>query len=60
MAQQFRAQIRRSKPQAIREIVQHALREAATAATPNGAIDVLGDALLELERLVERRRVRAH
>ncbi|HLX00682.1 MAG TPA: hypothetical protein VKS80_01045 [Trinickia sp.] len=40
------------KPHAVHDIVQHALRSAATATTTNGAIDALGDALLELERLV--------
>jgi hypothetical protein len=36
----------------VHDIVQHALRSAATATTANGAIDALGDALLELERLL--------
>jgi hypothetical protein len=52
MAQQSRPQGVQPKPHAVHEIVQHALRSAATAATANGAIDALGDALLELERLV--------
>ncbi|CAL8474805.1 hypothetical protein [Caballeronia sp. S22] len=33
-------------------IVQEALRSAATAATTNGAIDLLGEALVKLDRLL--------
>jgi hypothetical protein len=52
MAQQFTSKSRQPDPEVIHEIVQHALRSAATASTASSAIDVLGDALLEVERLV--------
>lgn len=42
------------------EIVQHALRSAAVASTPNDAIDVLGEALLELEKMMAVSRAQAH
>lgn len=60
MAQQSRPQVGQAKPHAVHEIVQHALRSAATASTANGAIDALGEALLELERLVGNRGQRTH
>ncbi|MDB5787455.1 MAG: hypothetical protein JWQ50_7370 [Caballeronia mineralivorans] len=60
MAQQPRALGRRLKPHAVHEIVQHALRSAATASTAEGAIDALGEALLELERLVGNSSQRTH
>ncbi|AUT66412.1 hypothetical protein [Paraburkholderia terrae] len=60
MAQQLTSQIGQPKTEVVREIVQHALRNAATASTSNGAIDVLGEALLELERLVAHRSVCTH
>ncbi|MGT2477256.1 hypothetical protein [Paraburkholderia terrae] len=44
----------------VHEIVQHALRSAATASTVNSAIDVLGEALLELERLVVLKKSLTH
>ncbi|MFL9965190.1 hypothetical protein PQR02_29900 [Paraburkholderia sediminicola] len=58
MAQQLMSQIGQSKTGVVHEIVQHALRIAATASTSNGAIDALGDALLQVERLVTHRSVR--
>jgi hypothetical protein len=60
MAQQPRARGEQLKPHAVHEIVQHALRSAATASTANGAIDALGEALLELERLVGNSSQRTH
>lgn len=60
MAQQVTFQFGQSKGEVVHEIVQHALRSAATASTANSAIDVLGEALLELERLVAHRSVRTH
>ena len=51
MAHQFTTQSGRFKPN-IHAIVQEALRSAAVASTPNSAIDVLGDALLQLERMI--------
>ncbi|TCF96964.1 hypothetical protein BZM26_34465 [Paraburkholderia strydomiana] len=51
MAHQIMSQIGSSNTEVIHEIVQHALRSAATVSTTNGAIDVLGQALLEVERL---------
>lgn len=50
----------KAKPESAHEIVQDALRNAATASTPNGAIDLLGDALLELERLLALNSERVH
>lgn len=47
MAQQSRPQGVQPKPHAVHDIVQHALRSAATATAANGAIDALGGALLE-------------
>jgi hypothetical protein len=52
MEKQFIARIGKAKPESAHQIVQAALRSAATASTPNGAIDLLGEALLELERLL--------
>jgi hypothetical protein len=52
MAQQLTYPIGPLNTEVIHEIVQCALRSAATASTANGAIDVLGQALLEVERLV--------
>ncbi|TDY23081.1 hypothetical protein B0G81_3412 [Paraburkholderia sp. BL6665CI2N2] len=49
-----------SNTEVIHDIVQHALRSAATASTTNGAIDVLGQALLEVERLAVRPSVLTH
>ena len=60
MVQRTRVQIGQSKTEVIHEIVQYALRCAATAPTPNRAIDVLGEALLELERLVAHVSMRMH
>lgn len=60
MAQQPRAHGWQLKPHAVHEIVQNALRSAATASTANGAIDALGEALLELERLVGNSSLRTH
>jgi len=52
METQFIARIGKARPESAHQIVQAALRSAATASTPNGAIDLLGEALLELERLL--------
>ncbi|MFT0170742.1 hypothetical protein ACLKMY_17295 [Paraburkholderia mimosarum] len=52
MGKQFIARIDKARPESAHQIVQAALRSAATASTPNGAIDLLGEALLELERLL--------
>jgi len=52
MENQFIARIGNARPESAHQIVQAALRSAATASTPNGAIDLLGEALLELERLL--------
>ena len=59
MAQQLTSPSEQSDTKVIHEIVQHALRSAATASTESRAIDVLGDALLKLERLIANTRVRA-
>jgi len=50
--QQLIVKIGKAKPEIAHQIVQAALRSAATASTPNRAIDLLGDALLEVERLL--------
>lgn len=60
MAQLIMSVSRQPRTEVIHEIVQHALRSAATASNSNVAIDVLGDALLELERLVALRSVLPH
>jgi hypothetical protein len=60
MAQQPTPQSGQSDTEVIHEIVQHALRSAATASTESGAIDVLGDALLGLERLIANTSVLMH
>ncbi|MHB9841781.1 hypothetical protein Q8F57_044105 [Paraburkholderia terrae] len=60
MAEQFTLQFRQPENGVVHEIVQHALRNAATASTVNSAIDVLGEALLELERLVAFRSEQTH
>ncbi|MEX3789545.1 hypothetical protein [Paraburkholderia sp. BR14374] len=52
MEKQFIARIGKARPESAHRIVRAALRSAATASTPNGAIDLLGEALLELERLL--------
>jgi len=52
------ARIGKAKEQNAHQIVQDALRNAATASTPNTAIDLLGEALLELERLLARKSAR--
>ncbi|MBB5398798.1 hypothetical protein [Paraburkholderia youngii] len=52
MEKPFIAMIGKARPESAHQIVQAALRSAATASTPNGAIDLLGEALLELERLL--------
>ncbi|RKU04441.1 hypothetical protein C7H84_05895 [Burkholderia sp. Nafp2/4-1b] len=49
----FNARLVEAKHQTAHKIVQHALKSAAIADTLNGAIDVLGDALLELELMIE-------
>ena len=60
MEKQLIARIGKAKPEDVHQIVQEALRGAATAATPNSAIDTLGDALLELERLLGIKSERVH
>ncbi|MCX5540477.1 hypothetical protein M3A49_13395 [Paraburkholderia sp. CNPSo 3076] len=52
------ARMGKAKTQNAHRIVQYALRSAATASTPDTAIDLLGEALLELERLLARRSAR--
>ncbi|WP_321923470.1 hypothetical protein [Burkholderia sp. BCC1998] len=56
----FNAQLIEAKHRTAHKIVQHALKSAAIAETLNGAIDVLGDALLELELMIEQRGPWAH
>ncbi|MCP3705678.1 hypothetical protein M3I54_01500 [Paraburkholderia sp. CNPSo 3274] len=60
MEKQCIAAIGKAKPESAHQIVQDALRSAATASTPNGAIDLLGEALLELERLLALNGARVH
>ncbi|HKR42315.1 MAG TPA: hypothetical protein VJU59_22015 [Paraburkholderia sp.] len=60
MEEQLIARSGKAKPEDVHQIVQEALRGAATASTPNSAIDVLGDALLELERLLGLNSGRMH
>jgi hypothetical protein len=60
MEKQLIARIAKAKPQNAHQIVQDALRSAATASTPNTAIDLLGDALLKLERLLALKRAHVH
>jgi hypothetical protein len=60
MTQQLTFQLGSPNTEVIHEIVQYALRSAATASTANGAIDVLGQALLEVERLVAHKGVLTH
>jgi hypothetical protein len=60
MEMQFIAAIGKTNPENAHQIVQDALRSAATASTPNVAIDLLGEALLELERLLALNSARVH
>ncbi|MBB5407790.1 hypothetical protein OKW40_000294 [Paraburkholderia sp. RAU6.4a] len=60
MAHQLTLHAGSSNTDVIHDIVQHALRSAATASTTNGAIDVLGQALLEVERLAAHPSVLTH
>ena len=60
MEKQLIAAIGRAQPGNAHQIVQDALRSAATASTPNSAIDLLGDALLELERLLALKSAHVH
>ncbi|MBB5443778.1 MULTISPECIES: hypothetical protein [unclassified Paraburkholderia] len=60
MAHQLTFHAGSSNTDVIHDIVQHALRSAATASTTNGAIDVLGQALLEVERLAAHPSVLTH
>jgi hypothetical protein len=46
---------RSEQSQSIHEIIRNALRCAAVASTPNGAIDLLGDALTQLDKIVSDR-----
>jgi hypothetical protein len=41
--------------QTLKQIIRNALRGAANESTPNGAIDVLGDALTRLAKIVQER-----
>ena len=59
MRKQFIARVGHEKSDNAHRIVQEALRKAATAATTNGAIDLLGEALLELDRLLAVKSARA-
>jgi ribosomal protein S7 len=52
MRKQSIATVGQEKSDNAHRIVQEALRKAATATTTNGAIDLLGEALLELDRLL--------
>ncbi|MBC8732647.1 hypothetical protein [Paraburkholderia sp. UCT2] len=60
MAHQLTFHAGSSNTDVIHDIVQQALRSAATASTTNGAIDVLGQALLEVERLAAHPSVLTH
>jgi hypothetical protein len=60
MKKQLIARIAKRKTENAHQIVQDAIRSAATAATPDTAIDLLGDALLKLERLVALKGARVH
>ena len=60
MAHQLRFQSGLSDTEVIHQIVQRALRSAATASTASSAIDVLGDALLGLERRIANTSVLMH
>ncbi|BCG05493.1 hypothetical protein PPGU19_100610 (plasmid) [Paraburkholderia sp. PGU19] len=60
MEKQLIARIGKANPENAHQIVQDALRSAATASTSNSAIDVLGDALLELARLLVLTSLRVH
>jgi ribosomal protein S7 len=52
MRKQSITRIGKEKTDNAHQIVQDALRDAATAATTNGAIDLLGEALIKLDRLL--------
>lgn len=54
------AGVGQAKTENLHQIVQQALRGAVTASTPDSAIDLLGEALLELERLVAQTSARMH
>ena len=60
MEKQLIVRIGKAKPENAHQFVQDALRSAATASTSNSAIDVLGDALLELARLLVLTSLRVH
>ncbi|SAK58065.1 hypothetical protein [Caballeronia ptereochthonis] len=59
MRKQFIARVGQENSANAHRIVQEALRKAATATTTNGAIDLLGEALLELDRLLAAKSARA-
>jgi ribosomal protein S7 len=59
MRKQSIARVCQEKSNNAHRIVQEALRKAATATTTNGAIDLLGEALLELDRLLAVKSARA-
>ncbi|CAE6846487.1 hypothetical protein R75461_07267 [Paraburkholderia nemoris] len=46
---------RPEQSQSLQKIIHDALRGAAHASTPNGAIDVLGDALTRLAEIAHER-----
>lgn len=58
MRKQSIARVREEKSNNAHRIVQEAIRNAATATTSNGAIDVLGEALLALDRLLAAKSAR--
>lgn len=60
MEKRFTAAAGPAKTADLHRIVQRAIRSAATASTPNSAIDLLGEALLELERLVAQTNAPMH
>jgi hypothetical protein len=49
------ADARSEQSQSFQKIIRDALRGAAVESTPNGAIDVLGDALTRLAKLMNER-----
>lgn len=59
MRNQSIARVDQARSDNAHRIVQEALRKAATATTTNGAIDLLGEALLELDRLLAVKSARA-
>lgn len=60
MEKRLTAGARKAEAENLHQIVQQALRGAVTAATPDSAIDLLGEALLELERLIAQSEAPIH